>query len=795
MQLFQRKSSGQSIVVMALFAATLFIFVGLGIDGGMLYLERRHLQNISDAACLAAATELSLDGTADAARQSANEYINKNIDQNARIAFQMPTTINFVNTTGSDYLAQEGAGTSLTRGIEVDGSSVRVALKFPAFTYFMRLAGIDTYTVMARSHCGAGQGGGLLPIAVNRFPGYIERRGSEDRVYGPDIGVTLPQTYDQGSRTYPLIVRDILQKEATNTGVVNRGVTAVTGAACNSGIRNWTDWNDLGNAATRTGPYADSCDPASLKDPYAPGYEIEMVGQDALPNISANGSSFVGAILFDVRQLSEGDTLYYNGTSGATSINQWKDKYVEYVKNGYKGPEIELGQQIGVLSGLSAGQFVDPIDDIYDPGDVVTTLIYNGVLYRNPDFKMSIICVSGSFGCNPGGSAPIRVDRESPGSSNGFDTTSCKFGSQYFIADPNDFDSRFIDTSAGPLAPAKYNLRIFPDPTNPPDTSVPMFLTARISGVNVGSDGEPGGAKNLAGVKFRWTYPGPSGGTITTDWQNGSDPVPVNMPTTASGVTVLLEVIQSEKETISTCTTTAGVTYTNIEIPKREAGAQTIQVTARSRTETSLHSVYGALGMRANTSSPFFASGDYFLTFDSDPNGKIEQVRPRTSVTANFSLVDANTSAAARMRDMCPTSDSTCYNFIWYEVDESTGRWNPVAQPSGTTVRIVSTNPGDKPALEVTVDPSATPLAAAGDYAIDMQVAGLSSNRRVHSNRYHIKIEDEGNPSVDEWVVALCYADFEITYIDSNQVRGKAVSGCKDNTAALRGLTSRLLPW
>jgi DNA-binding NarL/FixJ family response regulator len=44
-------------VVVALFAVVVFIFVGLGLDGGMLYVERRQLQNVADAACLAGATE------------------------------------------------------------------------------------------------------------------------------------------------------------------------------------------------------------------------------------------------------------------------------------------------------------------------------------------------------------------------------------------------------------------------------------------------------------------------------------------------------------------------------------------------------------------------------------------------------------------------------------------------------------------------------------------------------------------------------------------------------------------
>ena len=50
-----RRQSGQAIVLVALVLTVLFGFLGLAIDGGRGYLDRRHVQASVDAAALAAA--------------------------------------------------------------------------------------------------------------------------------------------------------------------------------------------------------------------------------------------------------------------------------------------------------------------------------------------------------------------------------------------------------------------------------------------------------------------------------------------------------------------------------------------------------------------------------------------------------------------------------------------------------------------------------------------------------------------------------------------------------------------
>lgn len=68
-----RRERGQVLVLAALLATALLGFVGLAIDGGLWYAERRHLQNASDEATLAAAYELSYGGSVAATTTAALE--------------------------------------------------------------------------------------------------------------------------------------------------------------------------------------------------------------------------------------------------------------------------------------------------------------------------------------------------------------------------------------------------------------------------------------------------------------------------------------------------------------------------------------------------------------------------------------------------------------------------------------------------------------------------------------------------------------------------------------------------
>lgn len=765
MKMPRRTQPGQALVTMALFAIVLFVFVGLGIDSGMIYMERRHLQNVADAACLAASTEISLGGSATSARTAANDYIISNMDANARAAFQLPADLNTL-----DFLSSQiGTGVSLTRGIEVSGSDVRVAVTFPAFTYFMRLGGIDTYNVMARARCDATQGGGVWPVAVVRFPGYDN---SDKRVGVADTGATLPQTYGNGSKPKELKVRDILQAADVGDGVLNDG-TGVGGSGCST-TRNWYNWPDLGDPASKTGPYNQPCKAASLT---SPGYEVEMVGLNANPNLG--NTSYSGPLILDARQISFTPRLFYNGQSASTSLNAWKDTITKYILTQYPGPDVLAGQQIGVISGISAGLVEKPINERYNEGDVVTTLIYNGQLYQDPDFKVKVTCKTGSFNCT----SPNLVHRVAPPATL-FNTTCTSYDGKPYIADGSDPD--FAKANPAPQ-PAEYVVNLAPtDAKTAAATSVQLI--ARLSGENLGSDNRAGAPEDFAHMKVRWEWQDASGGwhyaPSKTGWQNPEVAVEVDMPSSPlSGVNVTLKVIQSDKETKQCIDPANPLTPISITVPKRVSGAHTIQVIGRSGSGPAAtsrqHSDYGALGMYKNISGLNFNSEDFYFTFVNDPTGVVKTTSPKADIEVDLELEDANSSSGKTLSWSKISSSSLVY-------------YKDGARLSGapTGVTATSGHSGQTPTLKISIDPA---TAAVGEYDIDYQV---STSGGTHSTRYHLRVEEPINSSIDSWIVNLCYANFRITDMSSpNVVLGEAVSGCLDPGQITAGLTSRLTAW
>jgi len=762
MKMSRRKQHGQALVTMAIFAITLFIFVGLGIDSGMLYVERRHLQNVADAACLAATTEISMGGSSAAARTVANQYIIDNMGANAEAAFDLPASIDFLS-------GQIGTGVNLTRGIEVNDTDVRVAVTFPAFTYFLRIGGIETYNVMARAHCDATKGGGIWPVAIVRFPGYDN---ANQRIGVANTGATLPQTYGNGPTPKYLKVRDILQ---AGDGVLNDG-TGVGGAGCST-QRNWYNWPSLGDPASKTGPYHQPCDAATIANP---GYELEMAGLNANPNVG--NPSYSGPLLLDARQISFTPHLFYNGQSAATSTNTWKDTIVKYILTQYPGPDVLPGQQLGVINGINTGNILDAIDDRYRGDEIVTALVYNGQLYQDPDFQVSITCKAGSFNCNNPPSAGKFVYRNAPPTTL-FDPNCTTYNGSYYIADGNN--AAFAAANPKPQ-PAEYVVRLAPvAAANAAATTVE--LTARLSGNNIGSAGGAGSPEDFAHMQVRWEWVDAGGSPhyapSANGWQDGATPVLVDMP--LAGTNVTLKVIQSNTETVDCFKPTAPLTPIAMTVPKRVAGAHTVQVTGRSvgaAATSRQHSAYGVLGMRRHTSSPYFDSGDFYFSFIGDPSGMVKNVNPQTTIEPKLQLVDAN-SASSKTFSWSVISAS---NLVYYKDGVRLS-----GAPAG--VSAVRDRSGPTPTLRIQVNPA---TVQPGEYDIDYQVTASST----HSTRFHLRVEEPLNASIDSWVVALCYANFRITTnlnqpSTPNVIRGRAVSGCLDPNQLTAGLTSRLVGW
>ncbi|HSH82918.1 MAG TPA: Tad domain-containing protein [Herpetosiphonaceae bacterium] len=743
--------SGQAIVLVAVFAVTLLAFLGLATDTGMLYVERRHLQNTVDAACLAAATDMAMGQDWTTAQETAFAYIDNNLGANANLAFDLASLDPDVPPP-------------------TDGD-IRVTVRVRAFSYFMRLVGIETYNVMARARCGITQGGGLSPIAVNRYPGY-DTTGTKFRP-GVNTGLTLPQYY---RRNKAYLVRDVLEAAdnanltGPNDATFNRGGPLVSG--CDSDYRNWNDWPSLGAPGdpdagiAPTGPYRTSCPEATEANP---GPDIVIAGKGAIPS---NGNpSFTGPVMLDVRRVSSGPD-YYNGVSPDTALSVYKDLIAQYILTDYPGPSIPTGEQLGIVPGVSAGIIVDALNDRYDYDDEISVLIYDGTIRKKGDFQLSVTCkqeqapypTGTNASCdNTGTNAGKFVYRKVPPatSTSSFFDNECRYKGEFYAADTSyaEFSGTNVRVrSDNLLYPATYVVKLEPVAGNAATVTLPIRLRARISGAN------PGAGADFGATAVRWKT---LAGATLTGWQSPLTPVDVSLPANTT-VELLLEVIQTQYDTVSCTSTTTGTI--NVRVPKHVYGAQRVQVDALSTDTGTRHGVFGTLGMyETNTGNPY-QSGDYFLSFSGDT---VVAAAPGDTVETPLMFVDANSNNALGFSQLPATGSPSMTLSI-----------SPTLTLSGAG--IVSAQ-GD-PALQISLPADAAP----GWYTAQFQW----NSTPAHSVRFQLLVVNPANPSVDEWVTALCYATFKITsHDDPNFVKARAITGCQSLDEAVGGWTSRLLPW
>jgi len=136
-----RNESGQVLVILALFMLSLVAILALVLDGGSIYLQRRHMQNAADAGAMAGTRTLALGGTAAAAQATASQYaIAYNGADSANVA---------VNSPNVTVTACENVAMTFARVLGLDSTVV-------CATATARFAAISEVV-------------GLAPIAIKEF--------------------------------------------------------------------------------------------------------------------------------------------------------------------------------------------------------------------------------------------------------------------------------------------------------------------------------------------------------------------------------------------------------------------------------------------------------------------------------------------------------------------------------------------------------------------------------------------------------------------------------------------------
>jgi hypothetical protein len=358
------------ITILLMFA--LIALTALAIDGAHLYVVRRDLQNMTDAACLAAAEELVLGGDDAAALAVARDYVIRN---------------------GGEFFAawmgpedNVGSGDGLTYGVQVAGDNVRVALQEEVLTYFTMIFDRRGAGVGARTRCNRSAGWGpLLPIAIRRYEynpvsptlqlDLVANKGADPRdalgyatcelgvdchYPGTSDPITLISRYGEMD-FYPLkspyepmtgtvdaaetgnIDCDLPPQDGTYEGMCALGVHALT----NDGTENYTGWVSL--------------DIRNIIQPWPPTYEASPWYDN-----SADGQA---------------------ATNKALS-SEW------FCERGWRGRVMPMfGDQLAFLPGVSADfapKAMLACDPPWKVGDTFIGVIYSGYVWDIPDLEMEI---------------------------------------------------------------------------------------------------------------------------------------------------------------------------------------------------------------------------------------------------------------------------------------------------------------------------------------------------------------------------------------------------------------------
>ncbi len=144
-----RGQRGQVLVIVALALVALVAFVGLAVDVGYWYGERRHMQNAADAGALAGAYQL---------------------------CYEADKSESAVTTAALDYAEDNGAARGLSSvQIHTDTGTVVVTAVTPAEFFFARvISSLGDFNIpaVAAAQCGeADEGCGMWPVAMD-MPSY-----------------------------------------------------------------------------------------------------------------------------------------------------------------------------------------------------------------------------------------------------------------------------------------------------------------------------------------------------------------------------------------------------------------------------------------------------------------------------------------------------------------------------------------------------------------------------------------------------------------------------------------------
>ncbi|MFV9506975.1 MAG: pilus assembly protein TadG-related protein [Oscillochloridaceae bacterium umkhey_bin13] len=751
----QRRQQGQSLPIVVLMLGTLFMIIGLGIDGGLLYAQRRLMQNTADAACLAAATRLAMGETNLQAEAAARQVVQNNLGATPGTGANAPGTLNYA-AIADLYTPVTGSGPSLSRGIVLNGPEIRVALESSAFTYFLRVLGQEEYTVAARARCDATAGGGGSPFAVARWRAYRASNGNELGGLSTDLSITN-QNLSNGNP--PFFVRDVLGRySATNPDP--------------SRITQWPGWGSPDypgspNATPPTGLFSQALTPAT---PQNPGFEVAIAGSDATANQGSN--AFAGQVLLDWRNITLGGE-FYGGLNPGTNPNTYKDIVTRNIVEGYNGPWIPPGTQLGFTNGVSAGQVEQPFQ-LRNPTLPFTmpVLVYNGTVYES--VNLQLLQASAQPQTKPAAFSGASAVGQPAFPAN------CLLGPaqgsyMYDIVGGQPLST----TETLNLTPINHTVTLRPYMGNNINNSPAVQSGARIrSFASV-----TGTSWNDLQVQIQTTLGGSS--WLDVNNQGVAPPFPA---VGQSGININNTLarpfnLRVQQSRVGTCTILGNPflvppteDQTFILPVKPVQGPAAIYLEAEDTNTGLRRGRYVLIRTGGTDANNFYA---YFPnTLDYEPID-----RPSTGTNTVNVPFDVETTNGNSL----PFAQLNFSNYTWFE------NGNQIGAPADIGVTVVQ-GQANRPNLRITVGPNA-PINR--DFHVRVQVNRQSGTAPPQWLWYYVRVRlpVSNSNNVSQYVYTLGYANFRVTRTTANNIYGVAVSGLLKPGDVIVGMQPRLLPW
>lgn len=273
----RRAKSGQAAIVIALAMIALIAILGLAIDGGSMYAQKRTAQNSSDAAAIAATQRMlqfydqmildnayDVDGTSDQDHQVNNQIITyANAHGISRTSLQAYYIDDNKQIIGNQQVGSYGAipwASGGAKGIVVKNRS-------ETGSFFMKMLGFDKVGATANSNAfmgiavDSGEGIGVLPIGF-----FTDTAGIDNMVIGQRYVLIDGDSLDGGNWGW-LDFND----QGDSRGTVQQWIDCGFNPAV-IGVTAWNQWcpSNTGGSAfgpAQMWPCVDSTDPSCVETP------------------------------------------------------------------------------------------------------------------------------------------------------------------------------------------------------------------------------------------------------------------------------------------------------------------------------------------------------------------------------------------------------------------------------------------------------------------------------------------------------------------------------------------------